>query len=149
MRTHKFFLIAVSALLLLLCESAFGHGRGGQWGGGGHWRHHHSGARVGVFIGVPLAAPYYPYYYRPPYYGYAPVITVPAAPTSYVEQSRAGVTSSSDANSANNTTNTPPQTNVNAGNWWYFCRNPQGYYPYVRECQQGWQQVAPKPPDLR
>ena len=30
--------------------------------------------------------------------------------------------------------------------YWYYCQNPQGYYPYVGECPDGWQQVAPQPP---
>lgn len=29
--------------------------------------------------------------------------------------------------------------------WWYFCQNPNGYYPYVRECQTGWEKVSPTP----
>jgi hypothetical protein len=29
---------------------------------------------------------------------------------------------------------------------WYYCENPQGYYPYVQQCPGGWRQVAPTPP---
>jgi hypothetical protein len=32
-----------------------------------------------------------------------------------------------------------------AQGWWYWCSDPQGYYPSVRECPGGWQQVAPLP----
>ena len=28
--------------------------------------------------------------------------------------------------------------------YWYYCQNPQGYYPYVRDCQLGWVQVIPQ-----
>ena len=28
---------------------------------------------------------------------------------------------------------------------WYFCDNPQGYYPYVQQCPGGWRAVAPTP----
>jgi len=35
---------------------------------------------------------------------------------------------------------------ASADNWWYYCPNPQGYYPYVRDCSDGWQRVAPQPP---
>lgn len=31
-------------------------------------------------------------------------------------------------------------------NFWYYCRNPSGYYPYVRECAGAWQKVTPTPP---
>jgi len=28
-------------------------------------------------------------------------------------------------------------------NYWYYCADSQAYYPYVKECPGGWQQVAP------
>ena len=28
--------------------------------------------------------------------------------------------------------------------YWYFCQNPQGYYPYVKSCPGGWMTVIPK-----
>lgn len=27
--------------------------------------------------------------------------------------------------------------------YWYYCQNPQGYYPYVKECPKGWMKVVP------
>ena len=27
--------------------------------------------------------------------------------------------------------------------YWYYCSNPQGYYPYVKSCPGGWIPVAP------
>ncbi len=30
-------------------------------------------------------------------------------------------------------------------NYWYYCQNPAGYYPYVQNCDS-WQQVTPTPP---
>ncbi len=34
--------------------------------------------------------------------------------------------------------------------YWAYCRNPQGYYPYVSECSEGWLPVTPtsSPPPL-
>lgn len=32
-----------------------------------------------------------------------------------------------------------------SGQWWYFCKKPSGYYPYVRECPSGWEKVSPTP----
>jgi hypothetical protein len=29
---------------------------------------------------------------------------------------------------------------------WYFCRSVGQYYPYAQSCPEGWQQVAPTPP---
>lgn len=39
----------------------------------------------------------------------------------------------------------PPQ----APQYWYYCQNPQGYYPYVQQCPPGWMKVVPpdNPPD--
>jgi hypothetical protein len=34
----------------------------------------------------------------------------------------------------------PPPT------YWYYCQNPQGYYPYVQQCPGGWTPVTPTPP---
>jgi hypothetical protein len=33
--------------------------------------------------------------------------------------------------------------------YWYYCENPRGYYPYVRRCPEGWMRVVPDtvPPD--
>ena len=27
--------------------------------------------------------------------------------------------------------------------YWYYCQDPQGYYPYVRNCPGGWMKVVP------
>jgi hypothetical protein len=37
----------------------------------------------------------------------------------------------------------PQQTQAN---YWYYCAESQAYYPYVKECPGGWQQVEPQPP---
>ncbi len=28
--------------------------------------------------------------------------------------------------------------------YWYYCQNPQGFYPYVKECPGGWMKVVPE-----
>ena len=38
---------------------------------------------------------------------------------------------------------TPPQTQEQ--NYWYYCQDPPGYYPYVQQCPGGWQTVVPPP----
>ena len=35
-----------------------------------------------------------------------------------------------------------------AGSYWY-CEDPKGYWPYVRECHSGWQAVPTAPPDAQ
>ena len=39
----------------------------------------------------------------------------------------------------------PPTIPQPQTNYWYYCHDPDGYYPDVGECPNGWQQVAPQP----
>lgn len=98
-------------------------------------RYYHGGPRVGVVVGV--GGPFYHYpppYYYPPYpYPYPPVVVAPAEPPVYIEQSPPPLQASQPAPS----------------NDWFYCRKPDGYYPYVKECPGGWQRVAPQPPPQR
>lgn len=105
-------------------------------------RGHHGGSRFGFYFGSPFYGPsfYGPSYYRysSPYYGYpdpyfyAPqtVITVPSTPPTYIQQNQ-------------------PATSQNPSGYWYYCDNPEGYYPYVKECLNSWQPVEPTPPPTR
>jgi hypothetical protein len=97
----------------------------------GHFVHTRGGGHVGIYLGIPFPGYWgyptpYPYYPYNPYY--PPVVTVPSSPPVYIEQGQQQPA-------------TPPQ------HYWYYCSNPQGYYPYVRECPTGWQAVAPQPPN--
>ncbi len=109
------------------------HGGGHGWGHyGGGWGHGHWGYYGGIGIGVYgfpgyYGWPYYPPYY-PPYYAYPPaVITAPSSPPVYIEQGGG---------------QPAPQ---NQSGYWYYCRGSQAYYPHVKQCPGGWQQVAPQP----
>lgn len=106
-----------------------------------HHKHRHGGggARIGLYVGVPLAigaASFYygqhaPRYYAPaPVYYYPPVtpVIVNPAPVTYIEQ-----TPQVAAN---------PQSN----GYWYYCDGAQAYYPYVNECPAGWRPVPSTPP---
>jgi hypothetical protein len=43
---------------------------------------------------------------------------------------------------------TPPaELGQQQSSYWHFCRNPEGYYPYVKECPGGWMKVAPPKPN--
>jgi hypothetical protein len=122
-------LVKYALLLILLLGSI---AAGSAWADRGHFRgHHRSYSHFGLVIGVPLAWPgyYRPYYspYYPPYYYDPPVVAVPSSPPVYIERADAGAA--------------PAQSN-----YWYYCDNPQGYYPYVKECPAGWQKVVPQPP---
>jgi FKBP-type peptidyl-prolyl cis-trans isomerase FkpA len=41
---------------------------------------------------------------------------------------------------------TAPQSGQ--ASFWYYCSDAKAYYPYVRECPSGWQQVVPQADDL-
>ena len=107
-----------------------GHASGGKVYGGhvGHGHsyykghHHHGTTFVGVGFGFAYPWSWYgyyppPYYYYPGYY-YPQPVAYPAEPVTYVEQSA------------------PAQTEP-AG-WWYYCETSRTYYPYVKECPNGW-----------
>jgi hypothetical protein len=32
-----------------------------------------------------------------------------------------------------------------SGDYWYYCRNPRGYYPYVQTCRGQWEPVPAQP----
>ncbi|HET8575693.1 MAG TPA: hypothetical protein VFO18_01245 [Methylomirabilota bacterium] len=115
-------------------DGRHGGSRGHHHGFRGHhhgFRGHHGfvGARVfigpGIFFGAPFVYPYtYPYAYRYtypyayPYPVYSPPAVVEAPPPVYAQ----------------------PQPQ-----YWYYCQDAQGYYPYVSQCPGGWLQVAPSP----
>ena len=110
---------ALAAALAVAAMPASAHGyRGGH-------------ARLGFYLGVPLALPYsyyYPpaYYYGPRAYYSEPLAVAPAAPAYYIQQ--------------DNAASAPPP-----GGYWYYCRELQGYYPQVQQCPTPWQQVPAQP----
>lgn len=112
---------ALAASLAAAALPALAHGyRGGH-------------ARLGFYFGVPLTVPYY---YPPAYYYYGPRVhysepfaiapAAPAAPAYYIQQDNAA------------------SAPLPAG-YWYYCRDPQGYYPQVQQCPTPWQQVPAQP----
>lgn len=88
-----------------------------------HWHHPRTSVELGFYWGGPW---WYPRYYPYPVYG-PPVVVVPppSPPPVYIEQPRAA----------------PP---LEPG-YWYYCREAQAYYPYVKECPSPWEKVAPQP----
>ena len=80
---------------------------------------HFSGS---IWIG-PGWGPWWGPVYTYPYYASPPVV-VQQPPAEYIQ----------------------PSTQSEEPSYWYFCQNPQGYYPYVKKCPNGWLKVAPSPP---
>jgi hypothetical protein len=85
-------------------------------------RHGHGGGRVGVsvFLGPGWFVPGwwgpYPYY---PYY--APPVIVEQPSDIYVQ----------------------PAPSAEAPRYWYYCKDPEGYYPNIKSCPKGWMKVVP------
>lgn len=146
----------VGWVVLALCAigsgSAMAYGRvvvGGFYGGHyGGWHGHHGGWRgaywgpgAGVYIGGPAYWGAWPYAYS---YGWAPYATsyAVAAPTVYYVEQPVEV-SPPPAQSPPG----PPSVAGNAGlppTFWFYCTQPAGYYPYVRDCSQAWMRVLPQ-----
>ncbi len=104
-----------------------------------HRRHHHHGARVGVFIGAPLAFapwPYYRPYYYDPYYYPRPIV-IQEQPVIYTEQAPSVQTAPAPMAPPPGPQAQQPQ------NFWYFCQDTQTYYPHVQTCATPWQRVVP------
>jgi hypothetical protein len=101
-----------------------GHGGHGRYGG-------HADVGVGIVVNPFWYDSWYyprPYYYSP--YSYPPYYyPVPATPPVYIEREEGEEDSAPGASA-----------------YWYYCADPQGYYPYVKACPAGWQAVAPQPP---
>lgn len=122
--------INMTCLTLILIGSLASNSVWAHGGGGGHYGGHYGGG-WGHGIGLGYGLGYYGGYYSSPYYAYPPtVITVPVAPPVYIQQS-------------------PPVVQQNPSGFWYYCNSPQGYYPYIKQCPGGWQQVDPTPPPPR
>lgn len=109
--------IIIAVMVVLLVSASSAEARRG--GHGGH------GPRVGIglWVGPGWGWPYYyPSYYYP-YYPPDPPIVI-QQPEVYVQ----------------------PAPQEEQPLYWYFCKEPQGYYPYVKQCPTGWMKVVPTPP---
>ncbi len=93
------------------------YGRAGQ-GGYGHRNHY---GNLGFYFNAPI----YSYPRQSPYYP-PTVITVPATPLVYIRQ--------------------PLVAQRYPENYWYYCNNPEGYYPHIKDCRSNWKQVKSTPP---
>ena len=81
---------------------------------------------VGVYVGPGWYGPFspYPYYVQPP-------IVIQQQPPVYVQPAPQYA---------------QPDPQQEEQYYWYFCPNPRGYYPYVKQCPSGWLRVVPSSP---
>jgi hypothetical protein len=120
----------VSVIVIVLAALASGLVSSDALARGGYRHHHsHSGLSLGFVFGGPLwyPAPAYSYPYPNAYpYSYPPAVVVNPAPRVYVEREDQIARESSPG-------------------YWYYCRESNVYYPYVRECAGPWERVPAQP----
>ena len=116
------FAVASESALARSGRSGGGHAGGRYSSGGGFSSHHFIAprARIGAFVAAPLF-----FYSPPPAYYNSPFFAASPQPPVYIEQGAA--------------------TEAPVAGSWYYCAGSQAYYPYVKECPEGWQPVAPVP----
>jgi hypothetical protein len=92
------------------------------------------------YSGSYYGRPYYPYS-SPYYYPEVVVNTVisPTPPTIYVQQTDNPSSYQNQYASPSQPASVTPET---GGNDWYYCNNPDGFYPAIRSCPAGWQRIA-------
>jgi hypothetical protein len=121
--------VIVIVIALFLCLALFSGTLYAQRHVGFHVRGFHGGGphiSIHGHFGFPY---YYPYIYYPYYYPhYYPYYYAYPYPEPYA--------------------NNAPQVNIEPEQtyYWYYCQNPQGYYPYITSCPGGWTKVVPTPP---
>jgi hypothetical protein len=101
-----------------------------RWWVGGRWRHMWWHGRWGWWWGVGGAW----YFYNAPVYPY-PVYVSPT----YYDDDYYGGDDQGYGDYQGDEGGYGPGV-------WYHCSNPEGYYPYIRDCHGGWQQVPATPP---
>ena len=86
---------------------------------------HHFGSNYG-------GGPYgygYGRFFLSPYYAYHPrKVEMPIESLVYVQRQDIGLSATGSQS-----------------NYWHYCSNPEGYYPHVKKCPDGWLPVAPQP----
>lgn len=127
-------LLALTAHDAALARGGHGHGHG-HHGHGHRHGHFNFGINIGGFNSGFYGPGFYPYgsyafpgpYFAQPRYRYSPSPVVSVTPPVYIQREQSSVAQ--------------PQ----AG-YWHYCRNPEGYYPTVKNCPAGWIPVAPQSP---
>ncbi len=117
---------------------------GGRYYGGGFNRGFHGGSfgHSSFGFGYGYGYPYYGGYYGGfgyPYYGsyYAPAY--PRGSTTIIQQAPSDGPSGFEGGVKAGPGAPPQQT-------WYFCKDSNQFYPYVRTCDSAWQEVPAIPP---
>lgn len=108
-------LVAILAVAMASAVPVYADRSGhGGYHGGHHGHHERFFFGGSVFIGPD------PWWWGPTYYA-APPVVVEQQPQTYIQAAPQPVEQ----------------------NYWYYCTNPEGYYPYVNRCAGGWVKILP------
>ena len=126
MRKKGILVLTLAILLVMIAGDVLAQRGSRSSGRGSHAQRHHSGhhhhhrhSRSYTSFGFMYNMS--PGYY--PWYGSSVVaIPVERGPVSYIQRS---------------------EGDAPAENYWFYCSQPQGYYPWVKECQGSWQRIRP------
>ena len=130
--------VFVASLLLLFVSVLpdFAADPGGFQGGRGGFHGEHGGFHGSRFFGDVWLGPGWgwgwdPWWWGAPYYPYYPYYPYPyySSPPAYQQQPQTYIQ--------------PAPQQEEQPYYWYFCRKPEGYYPYVKRCPGGWLKVIP------
>lgn len=139
LRASMLAILAATAIAAAPAWAQRGHGHGHFWGPFG-------GFLLGSAIVYSAMQPRTVYYApQVAYWPYGPVTTIGPAyypDPIYVNPPMASVPPPPQGGSQVSALGMP------GSEWWYFCKDPNGYYPYVRECQTGWEKLSPTPPGI-
>ena len=125
---------------------SYGYGypgwRGGYWGprvglywGPGYWSGWPYAAGVGLGLGIGYGA----YAWDYPGVGDAYVYSsTPLVVTSTVRQPQTFIQKDAEPQDV--------EAAPAPSSYWYYCRQPAGYFPYVKDCNQSWLKVVPQTP---
>lgn len=115
----RFVGILLALIMVFLVNTVSAEARDGRHRGVSHFSF---GVNVGPTWWGPgwgWGGPYYPYY---PGYSYYPPPVIVQEPREIYTQ---------------------PAPPAEEPVYWYYCPDPQGYYPYVKKCPKGWMKVVP------
>ncbi|HVU21412.1 MAG TPA: hypothetical protein VHE09_11830 [Rhizomicrobium sp.] len=123
-----------------------------RWWAGGRWRHTWWHGRYGWWWNVGG----YWYFYDAPVYPYPGYVsgTYYEDPDYYDDDDSGYDDQGGDNDQGGYDDQGPDQQDMGPGyggggpGTWYHCRQPEGYYPYIKNCRSGWEQVPAQPGDM-
>jgi hypothetical protein len=117
-----------------------------RWWSRGHWRHRWWHGRYGWWWNVGG----FWYFYDAPVYPYPTVVSSDYYDDEdYDDQDYDNAGPDNDQYGPDQYGPSEDEYDQGGPGVWYHCSKPEGYYPYVRDCSGGWEQVPATPSDMQ